>query len=229
MTDVTSIPLNKLVAWDGNVRKTAGADTALHELASSIAAHGLLQSLVVRKHRKGKYVVVAGARRLAALQLLAESGKIDAAYAVPCQLFGNEIDATEISLAENTLREAMHPADEFEAFRSLIDGGMCEADVAARFGVTEAVVSKRLKLARVSPLIIAAYRRDELSLGQVMAFAVSDDHAAQERVFDNLSDWNREPDSIRDALTEHELAATDRRVRFVTLALLRAGRRRRSP
>jgi ParB family transcriptional regulator, chromosome partitioning protein len=67
-------------------------------------------------------------------------------------------------------------------------------------------------------MIIAAYRRDGLSLAQVMAFAVSDDHAAQERVFDNLSDWNREPDSIRDALTEHEIAATDRRVRFVTLA-----------
>src|ERR1022692_1980054 len=38
MTDTTSIPLNKLTAWDGNVRKTAGADTALAELAASIAA-----------------------------------------------------------------------------------------------------------------------------------------------------------------------------------------------
>jgi ParB family chromosome partitioning protein len=57
-----------------------------------------------------------------------------------------------------------------------------------------------------------------------MAFAVSDDYAAQERVFDNLSDWNREPENIRDALTEHETAATDRRVRFVTLAVYeRAG------
>ena len=39
MTDTTSIPLNKLVAWDGNIRKTTGADTALAELAASIAAH----------------------------------------------------------------------------------------------------------------------------------------------------------------------------------------------
>jgi ParB family chromosome partitioning protein len=218
MTDVTSIPLNKLVAWDGNVRKTAGADAALHELAASIAAHGLLQSLVVRKHKKGKFAVVAGARRLVALQLLAESGRIKPDYVVACQVLGNEVDAAEISLVENTLREAMHPADEFEAFRALVDSGTSEADVAARFGVTEAVVSKRLKLARVSPMIIAAYRRDEVSLAQVMAFAVSDDHTAQERVFENLSDRNHEPDDIRDALTEHEIAATDRRVRFVTLA-----------
>ena len=41
MTDTTSIPLNKLVAWDGYVRKTAGADTALTELAASIASHPL--------------------------------------------------------------------------------------------------------------------------------------------------------------------------------------------
>ena len=63
MTDITSIPLNKLAAWSGNVRKTAGADTALAELAASIAAHGLLQSLVVRKGKKGSYAVVAGGRR----------------------------------------------------------------------------------------------------------------------------------------------------------------------
>jgi Tfp pilus assembly protein FimT len=37
MTSISSIPLNKLVAWPNNVRKTAGADDAFHELASSIA------------------------------------------------------------------------------------------------------------------------------------------------------------------------------------------------
>jgi hypothetical protein len=44
----TTISLNKLIAWDGNVRKT-DSDKAISELAASIAAHGLLQSLVVRK------------------------------------------------------------------------------------------------------------------------------------------------------------------------------------
>ena len=83
MTDISSIPLNKLVASKDNVRKTAGADSALHELASSIAAHGLLQSLVVRKSNKGKFAVVAGGRRLSALRLLADDGKIEADFAVP--------------------------------------------------------------------------------------------------------------------------------------------------
>lgn len=49
----------------------------MQELAA-FAARGLLQSLVVRQHRKGKFAVVAGGRRLAALQLLAEQGRIEA-------------------------------------------------------------------------------------------------------------------------------------------------------
>ena len=217
MTEATSIPLNKLTAWDGNVRKTAGADTALEELAASIAAHGLLQSLVVRKDKKGKFSVVAGGRRLAALQQLAESGTIEADYAVACHVIASDADAAEISLAENTVRESMHPADEFEAFRALIDKGTPVDDVAARFGVTPRTVEQRLKLARVSPVIISAYRADELTLAQVMAFAVSDDHAAQEQVFDQLSGYNGDPDDIRATLTESEISANDRRVQFVTL------------
>jgi hypothetical protein len=73
----------------------------------------------------------------------------------------------------------MHPADECEAFRDLGDKGMPAADIAARFGVTEAVVNKRLKLSRFSPVIIAAYRAGKLDLEQVMAFAISDDYKAQ--------------------------------------------------
>jgi ParB family chromosome partitioning protein len=223
MTDTTSIPLNKLTAWDGNVRKTAGADTALAELAASIAAHGLLQSLVVRKEpsrakRGGEtYAVVAGGRRLMALQQLAESGRISADYAVPCQVVADDADAAEISLAENAVRESMHPADEFEAFRNLSDKGMPAADVAARFGVTEAVVSKRLKLARVSPVIIAAYRAGKLDLEQVMAFAISDDHKAQEKVLKALRNIGDDPRSIRCALTDGEIPASHKAVKFVTL------------
>jgi ParB-like chromosome segregation protein Spo0J len=54
MTDISSIPLNKLVASPNNVRKTAGADSALQELAASIAKHGLLQLLVVLQEQEGQ-------------------------------------------------------------------------------------------------------------------------------------------------------------------------------
>jgi len=46
MTDITSIPLGKLVVSEDNVRRTAATDAGLQELANSIATHGLLQSRV---------------------------------------------------------------------------------------------------------------------------------------------------------------------------------------
>ncbi len=49
MTDTTSIPLNKLVAWKGNVRKTPSSDESLAELAASIHAVGLINPLTVRQ------------------------------------------------------------------------------------------------------------------------------------------------------------------------------------
>jgi ParB family chromosome partitioning protein len=150
------------------------------------------------------------------LQQLAKAGDIPAAFAVPCRITeaGN---ATELSLAENVMREDMHPADQFEAFRSLIDDGMPVADIAARFGCSEAHVQKLLKLARVSPKIIKAYRNSDLTLECVMAFTVSDDHDAQEKVLADFDAGHNDARDIRDALTESDIAATDKRVKFVTL------------
>jgi ParB family chromosome partitioning protein len=213
----TTIPLNKLLAWEGNVRKT-DADKGIDELAVSITAHGLLQSLVVRKDRRGKFAVVAGRRRLLALQALVEAGVMEKERPISCAVISDDANATEISLAENVQREQMHPADEFEAFKALIDGGMPLADVAARFGVTETVVQKRLKLANVSPALLKAYRDGEMTLHHVMAFTVSDDHEAQERIWNDLGEWQKEdPETIRDLLTTDEITADDRRVKFVTL------------
>jgi ParB family chromosome partitioning protein len=215
MTDIVNIPLNKLTQFEGNVRKTQNKGF-IDELAASIKAHGLQQNLVVKKEGK-QFAVVAGSQRLTALLLLAKSGEIKGTHPVPCKLAQGDIDPTEISLLENVLRDDMHPADEFEAFRDLIDKGVPAADIAARFGVSETVVTQRLKLARVSPAVLKAYREERLTLQQVMAFAVSDDHAAQTHVLENLRPHDKSPSTIREALTENEIAASDRRVKFVTL------------
>lgn len=218
MTDTTSIPLNKLVLWSGNVRKTAGSDTGLAELAASIAAHGLINPLTVRPGKGDLFEVGAGGRRLAALQLLLKQKQIPADYPVRCEVRGKGDSFLEISLAENAIREDMHPADEFEAFRDLIDKGMAAADVAARFGITETVVLQRMKLARVSPVILSAYREGKTSLECVMAFAVTDDHKRQEKFWKTCQAYQRtDARQIRRALTEGETSASDRRVRFVTL------------
>jgi ParB family chromosome partitioning protein len=218
MTAIVNIPLNKLSQFVGNVRKTQ-VKGSIERLAASIDGHGLQQNLVVKPDGK-LFAVVAGGQRFAALRHLLKARKIKPTYAVPCKVMTGDIDPVEISLLENAVRENMHPADEFEAFRDLIDRGVPLADIAARFGVTKTVVSQRLKLARVSPAVLAAYRGERLTLEQVMAFAVSDDHEAQEHVLENCRP-SHGAHAIREALTENEISATDRRVKFVTLAAYR--------
>ena len=90
----------------------------------------------------------------------------------------------------------MHPADQFEAFRKLSDEGQGDETIAARFGVTPHVVRQRLKLAKVSPKIVAAFRKGDLSLECVMAFTLTDDHKAQEKAW---REWRllHRPDGCR--------------------------------
>ncbi|MGI9072243.1 MAG: ParB/Srx family N-terminal domain-containing protein [Bryobacteraceae bacterium] len=81
-----------------------------------MASVGLLHSLVVKKASRGKFSVIAGKRRLAALSQLLEAGTVSPLFEVPCRVVVHDADLTEISLAGNVQREPMHPADEFEAF-----------------------------------------------------------------------------------------------------------------
>lgn len=102
MSDTITIALNRLAPWKGNVRRT-GASDRIDELAASIAAHGLLQSLVVRETKRGKYEIIAGQRRYLALKTLAKVGAIAKDHPVPCIIANGTVDASELSLAENII------------------------------------------------------------------------------------------------------------------------------
>ena len=210
------VPLSQLRPSKRNVRKTLGA--SITELAASIERVGLLQNLTVILASDGEhYEVVAGGRRLAALKLLAKKRRIAKDYAVPCLLVA-DASARTASLTENVQREVMHPADQFEAFADLIAEGRPIEDIAADFGVTPLVVQRRLKLANVSPRLMADYRADAVNLDQLMALAITDDHAAQEAAFYDAPNWQRNPTALRERLTEREIDANRHPlVRFVGL------------
>jgi ParB family chromosome partitioning protein len=199
-----------------NARRT-GAKTGIDELKASVLAHGLMQNLVVTDAGGGTFRVIAGGRRLEAIRSLQAEGKLPQDFAVPCQVV-TEQHALEMSLAENTVRLAMHPADQFEAFAALIDKGESAAEVAIRFGVEESLVLKRMKLARVAPQLLKEYRGDGMTLECLMAFTISDDHRRQLKVFKALQDWQKDdPSAIRAALTEKMIEADSKLARFVGL------------
>lgn len=223
--ELLSVPLSALVASPFNVRRYAPGQ--VDELAALIDSQGLLHNLVVTEHigRRGKskspgngglrFAVAAGERRRRALLLLQSRGRLPTDYQVPCELVPPE-RALEVSVAENSGREPLHPADEFEAFKAMIDEGKGIEDVATRFGVSPLTVRRRLKLAALSPRLLALYRQDGVNLDQLMALTLADDHAVQEANWFDMPQWERGAAAIRRRLTASEVdAACSGLARFV--------------
>ena len=218
------IPFNQLVLSQANVRRVK-AGVSIDALATDIARRGLLQSLTVRAQRDadgaetGLFEVPAGGRRFRALEKLVKQRRMAKTEPVPCIVRDDDqISAEEDSLAENVHREALHPLDQFRAMQQLVTQGTDIETVAATLMVTPAVVKQRLRLASVSPKLHEIYAEDGMTLEQLMAFSVSEDHERQEQVWELLqSSYNQQPYIIRSKLTEQSVRATDKRVRFVGL------------
>ena len=208
------IALSKLSVAEENVRRT-DRKGGIEGLAESIAAEGLLQNLTSFATEKGRYRIVAGGRRLAALRLLAKAGRWSGP--VPVRVLPSATDAQRISLTENVMRAALHPADEFEAFAALILEGHDASEVARRFGTTVRHVEQRMKLAAVSPTLVKAYRAGDMTLDQLTAFAVVDDHARQEQVWTTYHVRESTGRGIRMALLSEHVPVTDKLARFVGL------------
>ncbi|TSE12228.1 ParB/RepB/Spo0J family partition protein [Mesorhizobium intechi] len=214
------IPLNKLKKSPRNARKTPHSEAIIEAYAASIAAKGILQNLVVEPELDGEgaetgfYLVSIGEGRRLAQLLRVKRKQIKKTEPIRC-IIDTVNDAREISLDENITREAMHPADQFEAFRELHEErGWGAEEIAARFGITAHVVRQRLRLGAASTKLMQVYRDGDLTLDQLMAFAITDDHARQEQVFEHLS-YNRDPYIIRRELTRTHIAAADRRAVFI--------------
>ena len=231
MTDpvIRSIPLDRLELSPANVRKTAAGKTAFTELKASIASHGLLENLVVRAcdpnaDGNERYAVIAGGRRLTALIDLAREGVLAHDFPVPCRVIGNGAADNELSLAENVVRVAMHPADQVQAFGTLADDGATVAGIAARFGVAERTVEQRLRLGNAAPELLDAYRADEIDLDTLKAFAVTADRERQMAVWEQVKGQSYRPSGwqIKRMLTEDRVPATSITAHFVGVEIYEA-------
>lgn len=224
----TTYPLRALIPSPANVRKKKRTAEVIMNRAISISAFGgLLQNLVVVPEikdgkRTGRAAVTAGETRRLALCLLADGKVPDAEgftydYPVPVLEVADE-EAMAASATENIEREDMDPADQFQAFRGLFEQCGSIEHVAAIFHVPPLVVERRLKLAAASPKLFELYRNDGMTLEQLMALCVTDDHEQQEKVWNAArNNWQREPHALRSALTSDEIACTAPIVRFVTV------------
>ena len=219
---VRNIPLSRLELAPENVRKTPEDPAAFAELKASIAAHDLLENLIVRiedpvEDGVERCAVVAGGRRLAAMKALVEEEVLDADHPVLCRVIGAAENAGEFSLAENVVRVAMHPADQVAAFTKLSEAGVAVSAIAARFGLAERLVEQRLRLGGVAPELLDAYRAQEMDLDTLKAFTVTTDHARQRTAWAQVKEQGYRPSGwqVRRMLTEESVPAVSAVARFV--------------
>ena len=217
--ELMSIPLSLLDASPRNARKTDGRDVS--DLKATIKAQGVLHNLIVCPQegrigkRRGKapssreqrYEVVGGLRRLRALRELATEGELDANEPILCRVKPNR-EAAEASLVENVARQAMHPADEFDAFKALVDEGRTVEEVAHRFGTSVLKVRRCLRLTDMHPQLIELYRQDGIELEQLKALALLADPAEQLQAWQSLPDWQRDARSLRRLLVQQDIDAS---------------------
>ena len=180
---IRSIPLHRLEPSPANVRRTEAGKGAFAELKASIAAHGLLGEPggPRRRTRRGSRRALRRHRRRQAprrAQRARRRGRHRGQPPRPCRIVANGAADGEISLAENVVRVAMHPADQVQAFGALALAGATVADIAARFGVSERIVEQRLRLGHAAPELLDAYRENAIDLETLKAFAVTTDNRA---------------------------------------------------
>lgn len=219
------VPLNMLKpSAQYNQRRKKHTDEEIAALAASIKAEGLINPISVVPELKakkgaaakptGRYEVPAGEGRLRACLLLTQDGTYTKDELILCREVSAD-SARTVSYAENALRVAMHPADEFEAFKAMTDEGRSIEEVAARFRVSVSLVKQRLKLANVAPDFIELYRNDEVEIDVLEALSLTEDHDEQHRVWEALPANRRYAHYIRDALTRGEVEAKHKLARFV--------------
>lgn len=130
---------------------------SLQELAASIAQHGLLQPLTVRK-TGSVYELVAGERRLRAARL---AGLTE----LPCLLLNlDDSQSGLLALVENLQRKDLDCWEEAEGIERLMRlYGLRQEEIAARLGKSPSAVANKLRLLKHSPAVRAALREHGLS------------------------------------------------------------------
>jgi len=157
---VQHIPTAKVRAGS-NDRKDFN-ERALHELASSIAQHGLAQPITVRPMEGGAcYEIVAGERRFRAMSQIL---KWDTVPALVREL--DEAEAAAIMLVENTSRVDLDPVAEAAAYQVRIERfGWTPQQIAETAGVSVERVKNRLQLLALAEDIQHYVRIGQFPLG----------------------------------------------------------------
>ena len=161
------LPLDWLHVSPTNPRKSFDEE-AMHQLAASIDANGVLQPLLVRPRGERHFEIVFGERRY-------RGAKLTARATVPvCIRQMTDAEVLEAQLVENLQRAEVHPMEEAQGFKALLNLEEPKYTVeliAAKVGKTPAYIAQRLKLIDLTPPVIEAFYSNDIGVGHALLLA----------------------------------------------------------
>nr|WP_010400476.1 ParB/RepB/Spo0J family partition protein [Paracoccus sp. TRP] len=208
---VENVPFADLYLSELNPR-TVLDPAGIEALAANIRELGLIQNLGGLRDESGKVGVIFGGRRYRALAMLQDDPRFTT---VPVRIAPDASTAELWATSENHQREQPHPADEIREYGAMSRKGASVPAIALAFGVTEAHIYRRLKLASLPAPVLDALKDNELTLAQAAAFTVSDDEARTLAVLADVRGRGIEAEGIKRRLKSEAILSTDRRAVFV--------------
>ena len=161
------LPLALLTESPTNPRRSFD-ETFLKELAATILTNGVLSPLLVRPKNERSFEIVFGAQRYRAAQI-AEIAT------VPVRIKNmTDAEVLEAQLIENLQRREVHPMEEAQGFKALLDleePKYSIEQIAAKTGKSPAYIAQRLKLTELSAPVVEAFYADEIGVGHALLLA----------------------------------------------------------
>jgi ParB family chromosome partitioning protein len=213
------VPLQDLALAPENIRFKTPADEGVPQLAETIAAANVVIPLAVRPGGKGEqpFMVLDGRRRLFALQLLLDTGRVAADFPVKCELFETKASQAAAAMLTNVERAPVHMADVIEAIGKMRRKKMDTAAIAGALGYEELEIKRLEALAHVHGDVLKAYRKGHLSLKQVRLFARLPDRKTQGELAATALDGYFHEYHLHHALAADRVTSEDERFALVGL------------
>ena len=203
------VPLELIRTNPEQPRKYFSA-SELADLTSSIKEYGVLQPIILKREKDGKYIIIAGERRFRAAKL---AGLIR----IPAVIkeFGDR-DSALIALVENVQRENLNFLEEARAYKKLMeDFELTQGEIAKRVSKQQSTISNKIRILSLPDDIQDAIIQNGLTERHARALlklsAQDDRKKVIERVAANSLNVKQTEKLIDDILTSKEKAERSRR------------------
>jgi ParB family chromosome partitioning protein len=177
---ISTLPVTSIEANPFNPR-TNFEKEALEELSQSIAIHGIIQPLTVRKLGRDKYQLISGERRFRASQLAGLSE-------VPAYIrVANDQTMLEMALVENIQREDLNAIEVAISYQRLIEEcSLTQDQLSQKISKSRSSITNHLRLLKLPIEIQAGVRDNVISMGHARALVSAGDETIQIALFSRI-------------------------------------------